>query len=130
MGPWPERVTVGPPSPVFPSSPNREGPWSREELSDYFLRACAVFSKLGLGFLHNFHEATFKKPTFCDSCHGFVSVQILPLLPSGSSRASAREVNGSTAHRPACVTFWKHVVDLCEIKEARLDGGFDLAELF
>ncbi|XP_062996597.1 RAS guanyl-releasing protein 4 [Elgaria multicarinata webbii] len=51
---------------------DREGAWSREELSDYFMRACAVFSKLSLGFLHNFQEATFKKPTFCDSCNGFL----------------------------------------------------------
>ncbi|KAG6926264.1 RAS guanyl releasing protein 4 [Chelydra serpentina] len=36
------------------------------------MRACAVFSKLGLGFLHDFQEATFKKPTFCHSCNGFV----------------------------------------------------------
>ncbi|XP_061453991.1 RAS guanyl-releasing protein 4 [Rhineura floridana] len=49
-----------------------EGAWSREDLSKYFMRACAIFSKLGLGFLHNFHEATFKKPTFCDSCNGFL----------------------------------------------------------
>ncbi|XP_054854930.1 LOW QUALITY PROTEIN: RAS guanyl-releasing protein 4 [Eublepharis macularius] len=51
---------------------DREGPWSREELLEYFMRACAIFSKLGLGFLHNFHEATFMKPTFCDSCNGFL----------------------------------------------------------
>ncbi|XP_015274531.1 PREDICTED: RAS guanyl-releasing protein 4-like [Gekko japonicus] len=51
---------------------DREGPWSREELMEYFMRACAIFSKLGLGFLHNFHETTFKKPTFCDSCSGFI----------------------------------------------------------
>ncbi|KAJ6663754.1 hypothetical protein lerEdw1_009833 [Lerista edwardsae] len=51
---------------------DREGPWSRDELSEYFMRACAIFSKLGLGFLHNFQEATFKRPTFCDSCNGFL----------------------------------------------------------
>ncbi|XP_077192662.1 RAS guanyl-releasing protein 4 isoform X2 [Paroedura picta] len=51
---------------------DREGPWSREELLEYFMRACAIFSKLGLGFLHDFHETTFKKPTFCDSCSGFL----------------------------------------------------------
>ncbi|XP_053253743.1 RAS guanyl-releasing protein 4 [Podarcis raffonei] len=50
----------------------REGAWSREELSEYLMRACAIFSKLGLGFLHNFQEATFKKPSFCDSCNGFL----------------------------------------------------------
>ncbi|KAH0631538.1 hypothetical protein JD844_005905 [Phrynosoma platyrhinos] len=52
---------------------DREGPWSREELTEYFMQACAIVSKLGLGYLHDFHEATFKKPTFCDSCNGFVN---------------------------------------------------------
>ncbi|XP_067317066.1 RAS guanyl-releasing protein 4 [Anolis sagrei] len=51
---------------------DREGAWSREELAEYFMRACAIVSKLGLGYLHDFHEATFKKPTFCDSCNGFL----------------------------------------------------------
>ncbi|XP_042294981.1 RAS guanyl-releasing protein 4 isoform X2 [Sceloporus undulatus] len=51
---------------------DRDGPWSREELTEYFMRACAIVSKLGLGYLHDFHEATFKKPTFCDSCNGFL----------------------------------------------------------
>lgn len=50
----------------------REGACSREELSEYFMRACTIFSKLGLGFLHNFHEVTVKKPTFCASCNGFL----------------------------------------------------------
>ncbi|XP_028920787.1 RAS guanyl-releasing protein 4 isoform X1 [Ornithorhynchus anatinus] len=54
-------------------APHRHaGPFSREELTGYFLKASAICAKLGLGFLHAFHEVTFKKPTFCDSCNGFL----------------------------------------------------------
>nr|XP_008505991.1 PREDICTED: RAS guanyl-releasing protein 4 [Equus przewalskii] len=48
------------------------GTFSREELTGYLLRASAICSKLGLAFLHTFHEVTFRKPTFCDSCSGFL----------------------------------------------------------
>ncbi|XP_012586033.1 PREDICTED: RAS guanyl-releasing protein 4 isoform X2 [Condylura cristata] len=48
------------------------GSFSREELTEYLLRASAICSKLGLAFLHTFHEVTFRKPTFCDSCSGFL----------------------------------------------------------
>uniref|UniRef100_A0A8C5KUA8 RAS guanyl-releasing protein 4 n=1 Tax=Jaculus jaculus TaxID=51337 RepID=A0A8C5KUA8_JACJA len=44
----------------------------REELTEYLLRASAICSKLGLAFLHTFHEVTFRKPTFCDNCSGFL----------------------------------------------------------
>lgn len=53
--------------------PGRSGSFSREELTEYLLRASAICSKLGLAFLHSFHEVTFRKPTFCHSCSGFVS---------------------------------------------------------
>nr|XP_004659952.1 RAS guanyl-releasing protein 4 isoform X5 [Jaculus jaculus] len=46
--------------------------FSREELTEYLLRASAICSKLGLAFLHTFHEVTFRKPTFCDNCSGFL----------------------------------------------------------
>ncbi|XP_058564837.1 RAS guanyl-releasing protein 4 isoform X3 [Neofelis nebulosa] len=48
------------------------GSFTREELTAYLLRASAICSKLGLAFLHTFHEVTFRKPTFCDSCSGFL----------------------------------------------------------
>ncbi|XP_006899801.1 PREDICTED: RAS guanyl-releasing protein 4 [Elephantulus edwardii] len=48
------------------------GSFSREELTGYLLRASAICSKLGLAFLHTFHEVTFRKPTFCDNCNGFL----------------------------------------------------------
>lgn len=56
----------------------RSGTFSREELTGYLLRASAICSKLGLAFLHTFHEVTFRKPTFCDSCSGFVSALPTP----------------------------------------------------
>lgn len=51
----------------------REGLVSREEITAYFMRASVICSKLGLGFVHNFQETTYMKPTFCDNCSGFVS---------------------------------------------------------
>lgn len=52
---------------------SREGLVSREEITAYFMRASVICSKLGLGFVHNFQETTYMKPTFCDNCSGFVS---------------------------------------------------------
>lgn len=52
---------------------SREGLVSREEITAYFMRASVICSKLGLGFVHNFQETTYMKPTFCDNCAGFVS---------------------------------------------------------
>lgn len=51
----------------------REGLVSREEITAYFMRASVICSKLGFGFIHNFQETTYMKPTFCDNCSGFVS---------------------------------------------------------
>ncbi|CAB1330872.1 unnamed protein product [Coregonus sp. 'balchen'] len=50
----------------------KEGLISREEITAYFMRASVICSKLGLGFVHNFQETTYMKPTFCDNCSGFV----------------------------------------------------------
>lgn len=52
---------------------SREGLISRDEITAYFMRASVICSKLGLGFVHNFQETTYMKPTFCDNCSGFVS---------------------------------------------------------
>ncbi|XP_025053515.1 RAS guanyl-releasing protein 1 isoform X4 [Alligator sinensis] len=51
---------------------DREGLISREEITAYFMRASSIYSKLGLGFAHNFQETTYLKPTFCDNCAGFL----------------------------------------------------------
>nr|KAF6407868.1 RAS guanyl releasing protein 4 [Molossus molossus] len=57
---------------LHPPPRQGSGSFSREELTAYLLRASAICSKLGLAFLHTFHEVTFRKPTFCDSCNGFL----------------------------------------------------------
>ncbi|XP_018619144.2 RAS guanyl-releasing protein 4 isoform X1 [Scleropages formosus] len=51
---------------------DREGEISREEITSYFMRGMSICAKLGFNFQHNFHEMTYKKPTFCDSCGGFL----------------------------------------------------------
>ncbi|ETE69859.1 RAS guanyl-releasing protein 1, partial [Ophiophagus hannah] len=51
---------------------DREGLISRDEITAYFMRASSIYSKLGLGFAHNFQETTYLKPTFCDNCAGFL----------------------------------------------------------
>ncbi|XP_062379185.1 RAS guanyl-releasing protein 1-like [Sardina pilchardus] len=50
----------------------KEGQVSREEITAYFMRASVICSKLGVGFVHNFVETTYMKPTFCDNCSGFL----------------------------------------------------------
>uniref|UniRef100_A0A672GC10 RAS guanyl-releasing protein 1 n=1 Tax=Salarias fasciatus TaxID=181472 RepID=A0A672GC10_SALFA len=50
----------------------KEGHVSRDEITAYFMRASVICSKLGLGFVHNFQETTYMKPTFCDNCSGFL----------------------------------------------------------
>ncbi|XP_056139236.1 RAS guanyl-releasing protein 4 isoform X2 [Lampris incognitus] len=53
---------------------DREGQISREEITSYFMRGMSVCAKLGYNFndVHNFHETTYKRPTFCDTCGGFL----------------------------------------------------------
>ncbi|XP_077587980.1 RAS guanyl-releasing protein 1-like [Stigmatopora nigra] len=51
---------------------DKEGLVSRDEITAYFMRASVICSKLGLGFVHNFQETTYMKPTFCDNCSGLL----------------------------------------------------------
>ncbi|TST73065.1 RAS guanyl-releasing protein 1 [Bagarius yarrelli] len=53
---------------------DREGEISREDITSYFMRGMSVCAKLGFNLhnLHNFHEMTYKRPTFCDTCRGFL----------------------------------------------------------
>ncbi|XP_026154464.1 RAS guanyl-releasing protein 4 isoform X3 [Mastacembelus armatus] len=53
---------------------DREGQISREEITSYFMRGMSICAKLGYNFndAHNFHETTYKRPTFCDICGGFL----------------------------------------------------------
>lgn len=56
---------------LHPPPRQGSGSFSRKELTEYLLHASAICSKLGLAFLHTFHEVTFRKPTFCHNCSGF-----------------------------------------------------------
>lgn len=55
---------------------DREGQISREEITSYFMRGMSVCAKLGYNFsdVHNFHETTYKRPTFCCICGGIRGV--------------------------------------------------------
>ncbi|XP_078098011.1 RAS guanyl-releasing protein 1-like [Mustelus asterias] len=67
-----EKIALSFPFSFFILDKDREGMISREEITAYFMRGSSICSKLRLGFLHNFQETTYKKPTFCDSCGGFL----------------------------------------------------------
>ncbi|XP_075720547.1 ras guanyl-releasing protein 3 isoform X1 [Rhinoderma darwinii] len=52
---------------------DQDGLISKEEMMAYFLRAKSQFHcKMGPGFIHNFQEMTYLKPTFCEHCAGFL----------------------------------------------------------
>uniref|UniRef100_A0A3P8WJU3 RAS guanyl releasing protein 3 (calcium and DAG-regulated) n=1 Tax=Cynoglossus semilaevis TaxID=244447 RepID=A0A3P8WJU3_CYNSE len=51
---------------------DQDGLISKDEMMAYFLRANPVQCKMGPGFIHNFQEMTYLKPTFCEHCAGFL----------------------------------------------------------
>ncbi|XP_068088218.1 ras guanyl-releasing protein 3 [Hyperolius riggenbachi] len=52
---------------------DQDGRISKDEMMAYFLRAKSQFHcKMGPGFVHNFQEMTYLKPTFCEHCAGFL----------------------------------------------------------
>ncbi|XP_070398349.1 ras guanyl-releasing protein 3 isoform X2 [Nothobranchius furzeri] len=52
---------------------DQDGLISKDEMIAYFLRANPLLQcKMGRGFLHNFQEMTYLKPTFCEHCAGFL----------------------------------------------------------
>uniref|UniRef100_A0A8C6UQ88 RAS guanyl releasing protein 3 (calcium and DAG-regulated) n=1 Tax=Neogobius melanostomus TaxID=47308 RepID=A0A8C6UQ88_9GOBI len=52
---------------------DQDGLISKEEMVAYFLRANPLLQrKMGPGFLHNFTEMTYLRPTFCEHCAGFL----------------------------------------------------------
>ncbi|KAK2506789.1 hypothetical protein MC885_017069 [Smutsia gigantea] len=59
--------------PPFSDSLHRDGLISKDEMMAYFLRAKSqLHCKMGPGFVHNFQEMTYLKPTFCEHCAGFL----------------------------------------------------------
>ncbi|KAF7254109.1 Ras guanyl-releasing protein 3 [Varanus komodoensis] len=60
-------------TPFIISMPVRDGLISKGEMMAYFLRAKSQLQcKMGPGFIHNFQEMTYLKPTFCEHCAGFL----------------------------------------------------------
>ncbi|XP_062862852.1 ras guanyl-releasing protein 3 isoform X2 [Trichomycterus rosablanca] len=52
---------------------DQDGLISKDEMMAYFLRANPVLQcKMGPGFIHNFQEMTYLRPTFCEHCAGFL----------------------------------------------------------
>nr|XP_044993523.1 ras guanyl-releasing protein 3 isoform X1 [Jaculus jaculus]XP_044993524.1 ras guanyl-releasing protein 3 isoform X1 [Jaculus jaculus]XP_044993525.1 ras guanyl-releasing protein 3 isoform X1 [Jaculus jaculus] len=52
---------------------DQDGLITKEEMMAYFLRAKSqLHCKMGPGFVHNFQEMTYLKPTFCEHCAGFL----------------------------------------------------------
>uniref|UniRef100_A0A669DVQ2 RAS guanyl releasing protein 4 n=1 Tax=Oreochromis niloticus TaxID=8128 RepID=A0A669DVQ2_ORENI len=69
-----EKIAANFPFSFCTQETDREGQISREEITSYFMRGMSVCAKLGYNFndAHNFHETTYKRPTFCDICRGFL----------------------------------------------------------
>ncbi|XP_078287061.1 LOW QUALITY PROTEIN: RAS guanyl-releasing protein 1-like [Rhinoraja longicauda] len=67
-----EKIAASFPFSIFILDKDRKDLISREEITAYLLRASSICSKLTLGFRHNFQENTYKRPTFCDNCTGFL----------------------------------------------------------
>ncbi|MED6256946.1 hypothetical protein ATANTOWER_002797 [Ataeniobius toweri] len=69
-----EKIAANFPFTFCTQETDREGQISREEITSYFMRGMSVCAKLGYNFndTHNFHETTYKRPTFCDTCGGFL----------------------------------------------------------
>ncbi|XP_072101961.1 RAS guanyl-releasing protein 2 [Mobula birostris] len=50
---------------------NKDGQISRDEMITYFKQANSLLN-CKMGFIHNFMETTYLKPTFCDHCKSFI----------------------------------------------------------
>ncbi|CAB1349371.1 unnamed protein product, partial [Coregonus sp. 'balchen'] len=82
---------------------DREGEISRQQISSYFMRGMSVCAKLGYNFknVHNFHETTYKRPTFCDTCGGFGEIsrqQISSYFMRGMSVCAKLGYNFKNVH--------------------------------
>ncbi|XP_067831190.1 RAS guanyl-releasing protein 1-like isoform X2 [Heptranchias perlo] len=67
-----QKIAASFPFSFFILDKDRDGLISREEITAHFMRGSSFCSKLRFGVLHNFQENTYKKPTFCDNCAGFL----------------------------------------------------------
>ncbi|XP_030074044.1 RAS guanyl-releasing protein 2 [Microcaecilia unicolor] len=50
---------------------NQDGWISKEEMISYFMKASSVLN-CKMGFIHNFHETTYLRPTSCEHCKNFI----------------------------------------------------------
>ncbi|XP_029468662.1 RAS guanyl-releasing protein 2 isoform X2 [Rhinatrema bivittatum] len=50
---------------------NQDGWISKEEMTSYFMKASSVLN-CKMGFIHNFHETTYLRPTSCEHCKNFI----------------------------------------------------------
>ncbi|XP_067877709.1 RAS guanyl-releasing protein 2-like isoform X1 [Heterodontus francisci] len=50
---------------------NNDGQISRDEMITYFMQANSLLN-CKMGFIHNFTETTYLKPTFCEHCKNFI----------------------------------------------------------
>ncbi|KAJ8777563.1 hypothetical protein J1605_014453 [Eschrichtius robustus] len=92
---------------LHPPPRQGSGSFSREELTGYLLQASAICSKLGLAFLHTFQEVTFRKPTFCGSCSGFVSTPPAVTLRDPWSALTPHSLGWKSQPCPGALTFPK-----------------------
>ncbi|XP_024910951.1 RAS guanyl-releasing protein 4 isoform X2 [Cynoglossus semilaevis] len=69
-----EKISANFPFSFCTHETDREGQISHEEITSYFMRGMSICAKLGYNFkdAHKFHETTYKRPTFCDTCRGFL----------------------------------------------------------
>ncbi|KAF0030187.1 hypothetical protein F2P81_016918 [Scophthalmus maximus] len=76
---------------------DREGQISREDITSYFMRGMSICAKLGYNFkdAHNFQETTYKRPTFCDTCRGFVSSEEETFVFPQSNETEHNEKNNA-----------------------------------
>ncbi|RXM30326.1 Ras guanyl-releasing protein 3 [Acipenser ruthenus] len=52
---------------------DQDGLISKDEMMAFFVRGNSPLQyKMGPGFIHNFQEMTYLKPTFCEQCSGFL----------------------------------------------------------
>ncbi|OBS72176.1 hypothetical protein A6R68_13245, partial [Neotoma lepida] len=70
---WASGVIPKPDPTIINKHIRKDGLISKDEMMAYFLRAKSqLHCKMGPGFIHNFQEMNYLKPTFCEHCAGFL----------------------------------------------------------